>query len=346
MTTLSEYKYGGPDAQLRAGIAETMEGESALLSQLNFEELTDNNVSRQRMYLDEGDIQEHSVGQTWTVVNPRWEYRDAPLAILGDNVTVDNFGQLASGQKDLMAGNIVEKSAQISRKFDKLAIYGGTTTVGSLTGSAMVGLLLHIARIEGSTNADLDGWVYNGVGGDNAAHNKQVVLAASGASAALALAMIRRLVDQVRPKATHIIMSRANRAKLETLCQAAGCNLDIQQGKFGQLIITYGEQRVIINDAIKDNLNDSSTLVMSPASYDYDQTATTAKDNSPVFAVNIGPNGFTGINGIGMIQVENLAGGGPMETLDAKGKRIKAYLGTALRHHQAAAVLLNASYSG
>ena len=47
-----------------------------------------------------------------------------------------------------------------------------------------------------------------------------------------------------------------------------------------------------------------------------------------------------------MIQVENLGGGGPLENLDAKGKRIKAYLGTALRQHKAAAVLLNCNYSG
>jgi hypothetical protein len=46
-----------------------------------------------------------------------------------------------------------------------------------------------------------------------------------------------------------------------------------------------------------------------------------------------------------MIQVENLAGGGPMESLDAKGKRIKAYLGVALRHRKAAAVLCGATYT-
>jgi len=343
LTTLADYKYGGHDVEVRQTIAEVMENESPLLRVLTFDELTDNNVSRQRMYED-GDVQEHAVGDTWTVVNPTWEYRDAPLTILGDNVTVDEFGDLASGQKGLMASQIEEKARQLSRRFDKNAIYAQTTTYGAFTGSAMVGLLLHIARCETATTTDLDGWIYTG--NSDAANNKQAVFAASGASAALTIAMLEALRDAVRPKATDYLMSLLMRRKLDDLCRATGTNLDVSEGKAGQIITRFGEQRVTIISSIKDNMTDSTSLVTAIASYDYTQAIAAGKDTSPIFAVAIGKTDFTGINGKGMIQVVDLAGGKDMESLDAKGKRVKAYLGLALRRKTSVAVLLNANYSG
>lgn len=341
-TTLTEYRYGGNAAELKKEIAEVLVNESPLLAVLGFDELTDNNVSRQRMYLDDGDIVEHNVNGTWNVTNPHWEFRDAPLAVMGDNVTVDNFGALSSGasQEKLMAGNVMEKSGQISRTFDKLAVYAATTSVARLSGSAMVGLLIHIARTETSTTADLDGWLYTGT--DGSAHNTQVVDCASSAGATLTLGMLQRAVDAVRPKCTHIMLSRLMRSKLQTLAQASGTNLDVQEQRLGQIVTRWGEQVVLVNDAIKDNAPDPSSDVTTISTYDYDSGT---GDTSPIFCLNISPNGFTGINGKGMIQVENLAGGGAMESLDAKGKRIKAYIGVALRHRRAAAVLCGATYT-
>lgn len=342
-TVLTDYKYGGADAKIAAVIAEMMANESPFLKVLEFDELTDNNVSRQKMYED-GDVQEHQVGDTWTVVNPTWEYRDAPLTVLGDNVTVDEFGGLAGGKEDLMASQIAEKSRQLSRRFDKLAIYAKTTSVGQFTGSAMVGLLLHIARCESSTTTDLDGWLYTG--NSDAANNKQALFAASGASAALNLTMLSALRDAVKPKATDFLMSLLMRRKLESLLQAQGTNLVVREGKAGQIVTMFGEQRITIIESIKDNMDDSSALVTAIASYNYSQAIAAGDDTSPIFAVAIGKTDYTGLNGKGMIQVEPLANGGVMETLDARGKRVKAYLGTALRRKTSAAVLLNANYAG
>lgn len=350
MTTLLDYKYGSSNASsadtaIRKIIAETMVSESPFLSVLDFEELTDNNISRQRMYF-ESDVQEHEVGGTWTIVNPTWQYRDSPLTVLGDNVTVDSFGALASGDKEaaLMASNIMEKSRGMSRRFDKLAIYAGTTSTGGISNSNMVGLLTHIARIEGATVTDLDGWLYSG--NDGAANNTQALFGVSGASVALSLAMIGALRDAVRPKATHMLMSRLMRRKVEALCQAAGQNLVILDEKAGQVITKWGDVQILVNDQIKDNMDDSTALVTDIASYDYAQATAGGSDTSPIFCVSLAREHFTGINGQGMIQVENLAGGGALENLDAKGKRIKAYLGTALRQHRSAAVLLNTNYGG
>ena len=242
-----------------------------------------------------------------------------------------------------MASNIAEKARGLSRRFDKLAIYAGTTSTGALKSSNMVGLLIHIARVEGAAVTDLDGWLYTG--NDGAANNTQAVFAASGASAALNIAMLSSLRDAV-DKATHIMMSKLMRRKTEDLYRATGNNLMVGGGKLGEIIAMFGDQRVLVNNEIKDNMDDSSALVTAIASYDTTQAIAALKDTSPIFAFNISKTGFCGINGKGMIQVENLGGGGPLENLDAKGKRIKAYLGMALRQHKSAAVLLNANYAG
>ena len=341
-TTLTEYKYGGHDAELRQDIAEVMENQSPLLRVLSFDELTSNDVSRQQMFLDDGDILEHAVNSTWVINNPHWEYRDAPLATLGDSVTVDMRGALASGHSfdRLMARNVEEKSGQLSRTFDKLAVYAGTTANGRLSGSDMKGLLIHIARVESSTTTDLDGWLYTGT--DAAAHNTQVVTAAASSGATLTLGMIQRLVTAV-PGCTHIMLSQLMHDKLQTLAQASATNLIVSGGKLGEWVEMYGKQRIIINEAIKDNMPDPSSNVTTISTYNYD---TGTGDTSPIFAMRLASNkGFCGINGLGMIQVENLANGGVLENLDAKGKRIKAYLGVALRHRKAAAVLCGATYT-
>lgn len=349
MSVLTDYKYGeaGSTTEQTAiakAIADTMVSESELLRVLDFAELTDNNISRQRMY-KESDVQEHTVGDTWNIVNPTWEYRDAPLTILGDNVTIDNFGALAGGDSEaaLMASNIAEKARGMSRRFDKLAIYAGTTSTGSLSASNMVGLLKHIARVESSATVDLDGWLYTT--NDSGAHNTQVVFAKSGDALAMTIGMLEALRDAVQPKATHIMVSRLMRRKVGDLYRAQGNNLEVSTGKLGEIITRFGEQQLIVNDEILDNLSISSGYVTAIASYDTTQAIAADKDVSPVFAFAIGKKNLCGLNGKGMIQVENLGGGGPLENLDAKGKRIKAYLGLALRQHKAAAVLLNASHT-
>jgi hypothetical protein len=138
-------------------------------------------------------------------------------------------------------------------------------------------------------------------------------------------------------------MSRLMLRKLNGLAQAAGNNLEHDEDKLGFPVTRYGQQIVFIDDQIQDNLTDSTGLVTAIASYDYTQAIAAGKDTSPVFAVRMAEDGLCGINGEGMIQVEDL---GILEGKDAKGKRVKFYCGMRLTNKRAAAVLLNANYSG
>ena len=343
MTTLAEYKYLGNAQETRMGIAQTLVKESPWLRELPFVELANNNISRYKMETSDGGASTHAVDDTWSVLNPTWEYREAGLAIIGDNVSVDNFGELAAGPENVMAAAIELKTKGVAQTFDKLAIYGRTTSTASLSNANnFKGLLRLIAEAESSTTTDLDGWLYSG--NEDDANNKQVVCAVSGDTAALTLVMIDSLLDTVRPKATHLICSRLIRRRLMNIAQSAGENLEVQEGKLGQLVTRYGEQIVLIDDQIKDNFNEGSALVTAIASYDYDQAiSTTDKDTSPIFAVRMAEDGLCGINGDGMIQVVDL---GEMESKDAKGKRIKFYCGMRLTNKRAAAVLVNANYAG
>uniref|UniRef100_A0A6M3KUK6 Putative capsid protein n=1 Tax=viral metagenome TaxID=1070528 RepID=A0A6M3KUK6_9ZZZZ len=343
MTTLAEYKYLGNDQETRMGVAKTLVKESPWLRDLPFAELANNNISRYKMEVSDGGATTHAVDDTWNVVNPEWEYREAPLAIIGDNISVDNFGEFASGPENAMAVAIELKTKGVGQTFDKLAVYGRTTSTASLANSNnFKGLLRLIAEAESSTATDLDGWAYTG--NDSDAHNKQVVTGAASATIALTLTMLDALRDAVRPKPTHFVMSRLMRRKVNTLVKAAGNDLRYEKDGIGGVTTFFGEQTLLIDDQIKDNLNLASSNVLAIASYDYDQAISASdKDMSPIFAVRMAEDGLCGINGVGMIQVVDL---GELEGKDAKGKRIKFYCGMRLTNKRAAAVLLNVNSAG
>lgn len=342
MTTLAEYKYLGTDQEVRMGIAKVLVKVSPWLRDLPFQELQHNNISRYKMETSDGGATVHEVGDTWSTVNPTWEYREAALAILGDNIDVDEFGDFAAGPENTWAAVTELKTKGVGQTFDKLAVYGRTTSTGSLADSKnFKGLLRLIAEAESSTTTDLDGWLYTGNDAD--AHNAQVVIGASGASVACSLAMIDALRDAVRPSPTHFIMSRLMLRRLNALAAATGMNLSQTPDTLGNIVTRFGEQKVFIDDQIKDNMSDSTALVTAIASYDYTQAIADTTNTSPIFAVRMAEDGLCGINGVGMIQVENL---GILEAKDAKGKRLKFYCGIRLTNKRAAAVLLNTNYAG
>ena len=342
MTTLAEYKYLGNDAEVRMGIAKVLVKVSPWLRDLPFVELANNNISRYKMETSDGGASAHEVGDDWVTINPEWEYRDAPLMILGDNIAIDKFGDLAAGAEDVTARMIELKTKGVGQTFDKLAVYGRTTATGVLSSSKnLKGLLRMIAECESDTTTDLDGWLYTG--NDGAANNKQAVFGASGASVAMSLAMLDALVSAVRPKATHLAMSRLMLRKLNSLAQAAGTNLEHDKNELGYPVTRYGEQIVLIDDQIQDNMPDSSALVTDIASYDYTKAITEGFNTSPIFAVNMAEDALCGINGEGMIQVEPL---GTLEGKDATGYRVKFYCGMRLTNKRGAAVLLNTNSAG
>jgi hypothetical protein len=152
--------------------------------------------------------------------------------------------------------------------------------------------------------------------------------------------MIDVLVDLVKPKPTHIMLSRQMRRKLTSLARSAGNNLEHDKNQLGFPVVRYGGQIVVINDFILDNFDDPTTIVSAPASYTPTQAIGATDDTSPIFALRLGEDGLCGINGEGMIQVERFD---KLETKDAKRVRIKFYAGLRLTNKLAAAVLMSSN---
>jgi hypothetical protein len=335
--TLTEYKYLGHDAELRLGIAKTIVKESPWLADMPFVEIG-NNVSRYKMETQAARADTYEVGETWVEGAPQWEYRDAPLAILGGDADVDNFGEIAASPDKAMASVTELKSKSIAHWFDELGVLGRTTAVNKYSAEKnFKGLLRLLCECESSTATDLDGSLYSALGTGN---NDQVIQAASGASATLTLDMIDVLVDLVKPKPTHLIMNKQMRRKLANLARSANWNVEHDKNQLGMPVTRYGEQIILADDFTPINFPDPSTLVSAPASYTPTTTVAAGNDTSPIFAVRFGEDGLVGIHAAGMIQTERFD---KLETKDAKRIRIKFYAGMRLTNKLAAAGLFSAT---
>ena len=335
--TLAEYKYLGDEAEIRAGIAKTIVTESPWLQEMPFVEIN-NNVSRYKMEKTAAGADTYEVGGTWVESSPKWEYRDAPLAILGGDADDDNFGRLAAAGEDTMGAMVELKSKAVAQWFETLAILGRTTAVDKYSATKnFKGLLRLLCECESKTATDLDGSLFSNMSTGN---NSQVAQANSGASAKVTIDMIDVLLDLVKPKATHLIMSRVMRRTLNSLARAAGNNLEHDKNQLGFPVTRFGEQVLLIDDATPVNFPDPSTLVSAPASYTPSTTWAGGNDTSPIFAVRFAEDGLCGINGEGMIQIERFD---KLENKDAKRIRIKFYAGMRLTNKLAAAVLMSAT---
>lgn len=335
--TLTEYKYLGPAAEIRAGIAQTVVKESPWLQDLPFVEIN-NDTSRYKMEVTAARADTYEVGETWLEGTPTWEYRDAPLAILGGDADDDNFGSLSAGGENTMAALVELKSKSIAHWFDELCILGRTTSENKYSATKnFKGLLRLIAEAESSTATDLDGALFSSWA--TTQNNTQAIMAAASASATLTLDMIDVLVSIVKPKPTHIITHWKMINKIAALARSTGNNLEHDQNQLGMPVTRWGTYTVLQDDFTPVNFPDPSSSVVAIASY---APTTDTNDTIPIFAVRLGEDGLCGINGAGMINVEKFE---KLETKDAKRVRIRFYAGLRLTNKLAAAGLFGATVS-
>jgi hypothetical protein len=341
-TTLSEYKYLGPDANVKKGISKSIITVSELFQHLPFVDIADNNITRTKMELAEGAADTYEVGETWNESAPTWEYRDHPVGIIGGDADVDYFGAAASGESNLMASVIDLKTKAISNWAQTLAILGQTTAVAKYSAAknpkGLIRLLCECETASANTGAtDLDGSLASAPGTGN---NTQVLVAASNASATLTLDMVDNLFSAVKPAATHGMTNWQMIQKITSLARAAGTNLEHDMNKLGYPVTRYGKYILIQNDNVPVNFPDPSTLVFAPASYTPTTTVAAANDTSPIFAFRFGDDGFTGIQLKGGLRAIPI---GRVQNKDAERTHIVWYMGFSLRNKRAAAGLFGAT---
>lgn len=336
--TLTEYKYLGNDAEIRRGIAVTIVRENPWIGTMPFVQI-DNNVSRYKMETQAARADTYEVGETWVEGTPSWEYRDAPLAILGGMADDDNFGRLAADGEDTLGAMVELKSKAISNWFSELCVLGQTTAVATYSATKnFKGWIRLLCECESSTATDLDGIIYtNAATGGN---NSQVIVAAASASATLTLDMVSVLKWLVKPKPTHLVSHWKALEKIASLARAAGNNLSHDNDALGMPVTRFGEQILLQDDYMPINFPDPAASVCSPASYTPTTTWAAGNDTIPIIAVRFGEDGLCGINGDGMIKVKMID---ELEDKDARRVKIRFYAGMRLTNKLAIAGLFGAT---
>lgn len=325
MNNITEYEYLDVDT-IRDGIADAIIKESPILRRLPFQTISGNSLKY--------NIESTIAGGSWLSVGsvipesaPTWAQRSADIYELIGDADVDKFVKQTNSSQDPEAAIIEKKAKGIAYDFEEAAIMGRTTALAAYSGANVPkGLLKLVAECESATTTDLD-----------SVNNDQVIAGAAD-STALTLDMMDELVDCIKPGSPDaIILSRRLRRKLNSLARAAGSNLEHDRDQLGYPVTLWGTIPVLINDFINNNFQDGSSSVLAIASYNPDTTRASGYDNSVIFAVKFGEDGFCGLTN-GGIQREYFE---KLETKDASRTRIKFYCGMAVFNTLTVAALIN-----
>lgn len=330
--TLAQYATLTVDA-LKKGIANTIVTEDPLLrgeKALPFQSIAGNSI-KYNMQTVATPISFYNVGDTIAEGTPTWSSRNADLAILLAQADVDNFAKSTGMIDEAVILSIVAKD--LAAAWAMNAVLGQTTTNTAYNVSKnFKGLLRILAECESSTTTDLD-----------SLNNAQVITPGASASTVITLDYLDQLVDTVRSgKATHILTSKLMRRKINSLARAAGNNLQHDKDALGFPVTRYGDQQLIVSEAVPDNMDDPSSNVTAIASYVTTTTRAATDDITPIFAFRVGDDGLVGLTSRenGMIQTDPAF---RPDNKDCMRTPIKFYCGLALYNKLALAALIGMS---
>jgi len=322
MRTLVDYQKFDKDLIMIGFYDWLFEEDGGILKRYPIKTVTGNGV-KYNVSATRGGASWTQPGDTITESTGTETQRSAAISVLVGDADVDKSQMAAQSTQSIEALEIKKKSADVLWEWQEQFIWGQTSSTQST--SQPKGLFKLIAEVESEATADWD------------ALNNTQIIAGHATSAALTIAMIDELTDQVRPAPNAYIMSRRMRRKLTGLARAAGNNLIHDKDQLGYPVVLYGGVPIYINDHIGDNLPDASSSVTALTAFDKATTRASANDNSAIFAVRFAEDGFTGIQTIPFSH-EPI---GTVQNKDAFRHRFKWYSGNALYNKFSAAVLLN-----
>uniref|UniRef100_A0A6H1ZIV0 Putative capsid protein n=1 Tax=viral metagenome TaxID=1070528 RepID=A0A6H1ZIV0_9ZZZZ len=179
--------------------------------------------------------------------------------------------------------DIEAKAKAMAHAFDRALIFGQTTTLSST--KEFKGLMRMLAEFESATTTDLDG-----------VNNSQVIVG-HATSAALTMAMLDELLDQIKPgKPDLLLMSRRMNRWVTALQRASGSGLQMVDAKlFGLQMPSYDTIPILESDWIPDNLPNGSSSVLTISTYDQSTARAADHDNSIIFAMKISEEDVTAL---------------------------------------------------
>lgn len=208
---------------LRATLIETFARETDLLRVLPFDDIPGNS----HRFNQEGalpGIATRGVNEAYSesvgVINPQVE----SLAIIGGDLDVDRF-LVMTGGPNVRENHEAMKLKALGHAFSHLCVKGDST----------------------SAVKDFDGLQRRVTG-------TQLISAGStSGGTALSLAKLDEAIERV-PGATHLLMSRAMRRRLNTAARTVGVSgtINYEKDEFGRMVLFYNDLQILIADGVRD----------------------------------------------------------------------------------------------
>ncbi len=216
------------------------------------------------------------VGDDVPEIQHAFEQRSAALYRFAGDAFVDKMRMAMVPQTEM--AEIKSATRGLYRKWLKDVIYGQTTVLSST--KQIKGLFTLVADMEAEGQGDLD-----------SVNNTQVV-ANSATEAALTLANLQRMMDQVKLGCNALIMSAQTQRKLDSLCNAAGTPVVQTANEYNRYIKSYNGAKIYVVDALKNNLPDCSSSVLTISTYDTATAYADGANNAIIFGAHIGDDGL------------------------------------------------------
>jgi len=286
MLTKVQYDYLKQDLVL-AGVWDTIVKESPVLQRLPFKGVN-NDIVKYNVELTMPTVSWLQPGDQITENTGTFEQRTTNMFTLIGDADTDKSMITMNPAQNPEAVDIEAKSKAMAHTADNALILGQTSTLSNA--KQPKGFLRMLAEFESSSTTDLDG-----------INNSQVIDAtdgSDGASGALTMGAVDKLIDQIRPgKPDMLLMSRRTRRKLNALARASGTSglTPIHLEEFGLFVEAYDTIPVFISDWIPDNIQDGSSSVLTIASFNPAVTRASGYDNTVIFALKISEEDVTGL---------------------------------------------------
>jgi len=293
MLTTTQYDYLKSDLVL-PGVWDTIAKESPIIQRLPFLDIN-NDIVKYDVELTMPTISWLGASDNIPENTGTFEQRTTDIFKAGGDAYTSKSKISTNPTQNVEAIDITAKAKAMAYGVETVFILGQTTTLGTTTQPK--GIARMTAEMESSTTTDLDGL-----------HNSQVVdgtFGSDGASGALTMKAMDRLVNSIRPgKPDMILMSRLAHEKLSALQRASGGGvIMIDLKDFGLEVPSYAGIPIFICDFIPDNIQDGASSVLTIASYNpdlYPTTRPSGYDNTIIFALKASTEDTCGLQVGGM----------------------------------------------
>jgi len=291
MLTKVQYDYLKQDLVL-AGVWDTIVKESPIIQRLPMKAIN-NDIVKYNVETTMPTVSWLQPGDQITENTGTFEQRTTNIFTMIGDADTDKSMIAMNPLQNPETNDIVAKSKAMAHTFELCFLLGQTSTLSS--SKQFKGIMRILAELESASTTDLD-----------AINNSQVIDAtfgSDGASGALTMKAMDRLIDQIKPgKPDMLLMSRLSRQKLNALARASGTSgLEMTKlEEFGLFVPSYDTIPVFVSDFMPDNIQDGATQVLTIANYNPATARASGYDNTMIFAMKISEEDVTGLQAGGM----------------------------------------------